>query len=101
MRNQKTAHKIAALLLCVCIFLIYTASEVYLANHLQHKCIGRHCSVCYEIRMADNQIQQISSGILSIILVFLVAVVLKIEASAASVFVPVHSLITEKIRLNN
>jgi hypothetical protein len=51
--------------------------------------------------MADNQIQQISSGILSIILVFLVVVILKIEATAASVFVPVHSLITEKIRLNN
>ena len=97
MKRQKKA----AILICMAFLFVMLASFFYIAKEENHNCTGEDCPVCACIHRAEQTLKQIGTGSSETAGAFAPQFPLVVAFLCLPLFVPVASLISQKVRMNN
>ncbi len=93
-----------AALLCAALIFITLASALFLISNADHDCTGAACAVCANLKEAEDNLKNLGTGTgdaeITVFLagaVFALIAVLGIEQD----YVPVSTLVEQRVRLNN
>ncbi|MDR0878819.1 MAG: hypothetical protein LBN21_12265 [Treponema sp.] len=91
------------LLIALTVFLVFTAvfAEGFVFTHLDHDCIGEHCSVCLQIQIAQSLLEGLARfGIFAIAAGLILQTFVIIKSRLSFVTIPL-TLVELKIKYNS
>ncbi|MCR5666142.1 MAG: AraC family transcriptional regulator [Eubacterium sp.] len=94
-------NRILAWMAAMAIVFVMLFSVLYIVEHAQHHCTGENCPICERMQQCMQNVKQL--GTAAVIVVAVMAVSYMIEETAEHVAQPVvdHSLISQKVRMDN
>lgn len=101
MNKKHTFKRIMAVALMLMLMLVLTYFKTYESAHELHHCTGSDCPICHELRIAESVVKQLSVAVIfsfSIILPFFSLIQ---GVHQISGFVSKHTLVSDKVRLDN
>ena len=63
-------RRLAALLLCACLLLVFSLSGALVSTHAEHDCNGSHCEVCTQISHIGDLLRLLKAALLFAAAVF-------------------------------
>ncbi len=97
-RKQKLAAKLA----CMAIIIVALSSMFFLVKEANHTCTEPECPVCACLHEAEETIRNIGTGAIRIMVsIFAPVTVLFLCLEKLPASISNHSLITQKVRLND
>ena len=102
MRSLRPGKKrIAAGILGFLMLFAVLFSVFYVSLEADHECCGEDCQICVTIRQCEDILRQTGSGVTVRAAVALVFILLLIKSFSIASNVPVETLVTDKVRMNN
>ena len=99
--NSMNKKKMIAILASLIIMISAFSSVLFVAVEANHKCSGQDCPICVSMHEAEETIRNlgmaVAGGLIFVILPALLLLAVFVELH----LVPVYTLITQKVRLNN
>lgn len=100
--NKMKSKRFSILLLCLIVVFLPVLSRLYIANHSEHHCTGKDCSVCMELKLANDSINSLESlTLVSVGTVFMLAGGLIFVLLVYTFSRRVKTLISLKVELMN
>lgn len=96
-KNRRTR----TFLVCVVFLLVTFFSLFFLVEEIKHSCIGESCPVCACLHRLIHSLEELGTGIAGIAFWLFVTLPMVLIVVAASVFMPVTSLVSKKVRLDD
>ncbi|MBP9996836.1 MAG: AraC family transcriptional regulator [Lachnospiraceae bacterium] len=87
-----------ALIAVVCVMLF---SVFFISQHADHECTGTECPICAVMEQCGNNIKNIGTIIVAIVVAFFLCVSSQKSVQFVFAVCPDYSLISQKIRMNN
>ena len=98
---DKKAQRILAGFTCAAFVIVAFFSLLFIAKEANHDCTGEDCPVCACIHQAEQTLKQIGTGSSETAGAFAPQFPLVVAFLCLPLFVPVVSLISQKVRMNN
>lgn len=98
---DKKAQRILAGFTCAAFVIVAFFSLLFIAKEAHHDCTGEDCPVCACIHQAKQTLKQIGTGSSETAGAFAPQFPLVVAFLCLPLFVPVASLISQKVRMNN
>lgn len=86
---------------CAVFVIVAFFSLLFIAKEAHHDCAGEDCPVCACIHQAEQTLKQIGTGSAETVGAFAPQFPLVVAFLCFPLFVPVGSLISQKVRMNN
>jgi hypothetical protein len=100
-RLQSGSSKLPLIVLTVFLLLAAVFAEAFVFTHLDHDCTGNYCSICLQIKIAQNLLEglgRFSLLALAVSLILQIFVIIKIRLSC---FIVPQTLIALKVKYNS
>ena len=94
-------RRLSAAFICAALIAITLFSALFIVKESRHDCTGEDCPVCVCLHQAEQTLRQISAGPAEAAGEFAIYFVLVTLSAYLSLSVPVVSLISQKVRMNN
>jgi hypothetical protein len=89
------------IVLTACLALAAVFAESFIFTHLDHDCIGEHCSVCLQIEIAQGLLEGLGRiGLLALAACLIPRILVNTKSRLSFVVVP-HTLVDLKIKYNS
>ncbi len=93
--------RLTALAVLAAFIVISLLSSLYIAREADHQCDDTTCSVCAMIEQCENTLKKLSTALIAV-MVFIAAIAIHIFAiTTIDLSSFSHTLISQKVRLNN
>ena len=101
MMQSKSKNRIIAFVVMVAMVSVMLFSTLYLGEHVNHDCTGEDCPICAMMVQCSNNLKQIG-GVMAVVVCVAPFVCACESLQKYSVnLVSFHSLISQKVRLND
>ncbi len=99
--SNRNMHNRIALFVCALLLFGMLFSSFFIANEYLHECAGEECPICRTLADCEAFVNQISSGLIVVIVAFLLLAVAVSAGLMFRGFFSFETLVTRKVRLNN
>ena len=97
-KRQRTA----ALISCAAIMFVMLFSVLFIIGEVDHDCIGQDCPICAYIHEAEQILNQLGNGAVSVAAVIIVPMLLLCLCIAVLIeAISNNTLVNQKVRLND
>lgn len=101
MMQNKGKNRIIAIIMIVAVVSVMLFSTVYLEEQVNHDCTGEDCPICAMMIQCSNNLKQIGGVVAVVVCVASFGCACESLQKYSVNLVSFHSLISQKVRLND
>lgn len=101
MMQNKGKNRIIAIIMMIAVVSVMLFSTVYLEEQADHDCTGEDCPICAMMIQCSNNLKQMGGVVAVVVCVALFVCACESLQEYSVNLVSFHSLISQKVRLND
>lgn len=99
--TKSKKRQMIAIMLCLAIVVVALFSMIYIAHEANHECTGTDCPICTCIQQCENNLKQLGTGLAALQTAVAALVLCVLSIFLFEKLIPVHTLVSRKVRLDD
>lgn len=99
--KQNRQKRTISVVLAILLLSVFLCSGIYFYTHLAHACTGHDCQICLQLKNADSMLKVLQTALEAGILLTFIVIRIQKKCKRTPLFITGHSLVNDKVRLND